>query len=40
MRVEQAIAGAEMQLVVFELGDESFGVDISGPGHQQNAGDN
>ena len=29
MRVEQAIAGAEMQLVVFELGDESFGVDIS-----------
>jgi purine-binding chemotaxis protein CheW len=29
MRVEHAIAGAEMQLVVFELGDESYGVDIS-----------
>jgi len=27
--VEHAIAGAEMQLVVFELGDESYGVDIS-----------
>ncbi len=27
--MEQAIAGAEMQLVVFELGDESYGVDIS-----------
>ena len=27
--MEHAIAGAEMQLVVFELGDESYGVDIS-----------
>jgi len=27
--VEHAVAGAEMQLVVFELGDESYGVDIS-----------
>jgi len=27
--VEHATAGAEMQLVVFELGDESYGVDIS-----------
>ena len=29
MQREHAIAGAEMQLVVFELGDESYGVDIS-----------
>ncbi|MBP7891931.1 MAG: chemotaxis protein CheW [Firmicutes bacterium] len=29
MQVEHAVAGAEMQLVVFELGDESYGVDIS-----------
>jgi len=27
--VEHAVAGAEMQLVVFELGDESYAVDIS-----------
>ena len=27
--MEHAVAGAEMQLVVFELGDESYGVDIS-----------
>ncbi len=27
--MEQAVAGAEMQLVVFELGNESYGVDIS-----------
>ncbi len=27
--MEQVIAGAEMQLVVFELADESYGVDIS-----------
>ena len=27
--MEHAIAGAEMQLVVFELGDESYAVDIS-----------
>ncbi len=27
--MEHTIAGAEMQLVVFELGDESYGVDIS-----------
>ena len=27
--MEHAVAGAEMQLVVFELGDESYAVDIS-----------